>query len=87
MSTWLELRCERRVGADSALRGSRRCWSHDNAGPAGMAHDNAKSVARVFASIGRGATKAGWKRTREGWVCPACISEQEPRPPVGEGER
>jgi hypothetical protein len=74
MSTWMELRCEMRTDLPPQERFSPgRCWSHDNAGPMGMAHDSAASVARVFASLGRDAVKAGWKRTRDGWVCPGCI--------------
>ena len=78
MSIWVEFRCERRLSAPANVSptgvvGS-RCWSHDNRGPMYMAADDQRSVLALLRELAREARAMGWKRTREGWVCPHCAS-------------
>ncbi|MEM8519477.1 hypothetical protein [Janthinobacterium sp. CAN_S7] len=70
MAIWMEVRCETRGDGRS---GETRCWSDDNSGPAGMAADDQRSVLEVLREMQIEARRAGWKRTRDGWMCPACI--------------
>lgn len=74
MATWLELRCEMReeTFADGDYDG--RCWSHDNRGPMDMADDNRASLLETIRAMEEAGRSIGWKKTREGWVCPFCVS-------------
>lgn len=47
MSTWIEMRCEKR-GEGSATD---RCWSDDNSGPMDMAADDQQSVIAVLKAL------------------------------------
>lgn len=73
MATWMEIRCERR--GSGKPHGPERCLSDDNAGPMEMADDTRESVLTVLKLINDQARESGWKKTREGWVCPACTQE------------
>lgn len=66
MSTWIELRCEDRGGDNE------ECHSDSNHGPMAMAEDTRVSVLHVFKLIHKAALEDGWKRYRDGWVCPEC---------------
>lgn len=73
MATWIEFRCENRTEPSSEGRGLKvgdRCLSHDNAGPMEMAGDTKASILDTVRELEAEARKDGWKKTREGWVCP-----------------
>lgn len=69
MGTWIELRCEKR-GDD--------CYSAVNNGPMDMAGDTIASVLDTLSILAKEARAAGWKKTREGWICPACAGQLSP---------
>lgn len=76
MATWIELRCENRAYPSSEGRGLNvgdRCLSHDNAGPMEMAGDTRANILETVRELEAEARKDGWKKTREGWVCPFCV--------------
>ena len=66
MAFWIEMRCEGRT-RNSA------CPSSRDAGPIMDLFDDslgsAQAGLRELAAEARG---LGWRRTREGWTCPAC---------------
>lgn len=69
MAVWMELRCERRGVSDTD------CWSNQNSGPMLMSgEDTQVSVARAARELFADAAAGKWKRTREGWICPACAT-------------
>lgn len=76
MGIWIEYRCENRTNDSSgeSLREMHRCWSHDNRGPMDMAEDNRARVAEVLTALDDEARSLGWKKTREGWICPFCVN-------------
>ena len=69
MGTWIEIRCEAQKPPRSHHN---RCWSFDNSGPHGMASDTQEAILRAVRDLNREAARTGWKRTRDGWVCPHC---------------
>lgn len=73
MGTWIELRCEK--SSEKCAEGDHlgRCWSHDNNGPMGMAEDNRASLHKKIREIEANGRSSGWKKTKEGWVCPFCV--------------
>lgn len=73
MAIWMEIRCEKR---GDGRTDKTRCWSDDNSGPTGMAADDQRSVVDVLREMQIEARRANWKRTRDGWVCPACIKHE-----------
>jgi len=76
MGTWIEIRCENRSESSAEGRGINvgdRCYSHDNAGPMDMANDTRASVAETLRVLDEDAKSSGWKKTREGWICPFCV--------------
>lgn len=70
MATWIEFRCEMRS------RTTTDCWSHSNSGPMGLACDDLASIKALLADLRREAIGTGWRRTKDGWVCPACAHPQ-----------
>ncbi len=75
MPVWMELRCDARSTPDAERReGDQRCWSHRNAGPMDLAADDQRSVLSVTRDLFAAAKAGGWKRTRDGWICPACVA-------------
>lgn len=79
MGTWIEFRCENRseASADGASWPGKRCWSHDNEGPMDMALDTRASVVETLQGMERHAIASGWKKTRDGWICPFCAQQRE----------
>jgi hypothetical protein len=75
MATWLELRCENRSTKSADGPEGRRCWSDDNIGPMEMASDNRESLLETVRQIEQDARAMGWKKTRDGWVCPYCLGK------------
>lgn len=76
MATWIEIRCENRTDPSSEGRGLKvgdRCLSHDNSGPMDMAGDTRASILDTVRELEAEARNDGWKKTREGWVCPFCV--------------
>lgn len=76
MGTWIEIRCENRSEPSAEGRGIKvgdRCYSHDNSGPMDMASDTRASVAETLRFLNEDARESGWKKTREGWICPFCV--------------
>lgn len=67
MPTQIEIRC------------AKRC---DSAGPIQVAPDDKTSLCGALATLSRLARCAGWRRTREGWVCPACVRVHLTRPAI-----
>ncbi len=76
MGTWIELRCEARTqsfaGTPAEGEFRARCLSYHNEGPQDMALDTNADVLQVLQQLAREAKDSGWKKTRVGWVCPAC---------------
>lgn len=66
MSIWLEIRCERRTNPG--------CFSDANHGPMQLSSDDNASVLSSVRDMRKDAKGAGWKKLREGLVCPACFS-------------
>jgi hypothetical protein len=50
------------------------CWSNNMAGPMELCAEDHASVAMTIRDMNADAKKCGWKRLREGWVCPECLS-------------
>lgn len=75
MATWIEIRCERRGGGKLYfIQGNYvTCRSDTNDGPMEMAEDNQKSVLAVLRVLDAEAKASGWKKTKDGWVCPLCL--------------
>ncbi|MFJ7794363.1 hypothetical protein [Pseudomonas sp. NPDC096950] len=75
MATWIEYRCENRFNKSSgdSLPENERCYSHDNRGPMEMAEDTRASVIETLQQLDDEARSGGWKKTREGWLCPFCV--------------
>jgi hypothetical protein len=70
MAIWMELRCE-------TLGASAQCLSLSNNGPHGFAlSDTQRGVTNELYRLGEQGKKGGWKRTRHGWVCPACSANK-----------
>lgn len=77
MSTWIEFRCENRTEPSAegpGLKVGDRCLPNDNAGPMAMALDTRASILGVLSELDAEARQEGWKKTREGWICPFCVS-------------
>lgn len=67
MAIWIELRCEgRNKNAD--------CLSNSNDGPMELSMDDQRSVLDTLRLLSRVGREAGWRRSREGWLCPKCSS-------------
>lgn len=76
MGIWIELRCENRSNPSAeGIAGSRRCCSHDNAGPMEMASDTRASVVETLREIEANARATGWEKTKYGWICPHCCAQ------------
>lgn len=76
MATWIEFRCENRTEPSSEGRGINvgdRCLSHDNVGPMDTANDSRVSILETIRFLEKEARDGGWKKTREGWICPFCV--------------
>ena len=50
----------------------KRCYSLDNIGPMDMAEDNRASLLETMRFLEQEARGDGWKKTKDGWVCPFC---------------
>lgn len=73
MATWIEIRCENRGKASGEEAApTKRCYSDDNIGPMQMAEDNRASLLETMRFMEKDAQDDGWKKTKEGWVCPFC---------------
>ncbi|MBX8914269.1 hypothetical protein [Enterobacter ludwigii] len=83
MAIWMELRCERRGEGRSSRENP--CFSDENSGPMLMADDTKKGVSVVAGDLFEEARIDGWKRLKEGWVCPNCIA-YEASAGTGKGE-
>lgn len=70
MGTWIEIRCDT-FGDD--------CYSARNHGPTGMSGDTAQDALSKLRTLGKEARESGWKKNREGWVCPSCAKSKVPR--------
>ncbi len=89
MGIWIEFRCEDRTEEWANGRPNHRCWSNDNAGPMDMASDNMQSIRETVSALSDDARRSGWKKTRNGWICPHCAKARAaglPTQPEG-GER
>jgi hypothetical protein len=80
MATWIELRCERRG------RNNSKCHSNVNSGPMDLSADTRRAVIETLRDIERDAIKGGWRKLRDGWVCPACLKEASPIT-AGQGDK
>lgn len=66
MAFWIEMRCEGRM-RNSA------CPSSRDAGPImDLFVDSLRSAQAGLRELAAEARGLGWRRTREGWTCPAC---------------
>ena len=74
MGIWIELRCEERKNP-SGFSQSERCYSSINSGPMGMAGDTRNKVLNLLEQLYNEARKSGWKKKKNGWVCPFCYSQ------------
>lgn len=74
MATWIELRCENRGTKTADGPDGQRCWSDENTGPMDMANDTRESLLETMRGLEKDARDLGWKKTREGWVCPHCVA-------------
>lgn len=72
MGFWMELRCESRTDAVLDTDPAQQCWSHVNQGPMQEASDSQASVLSAYRDLAAEARSTGWKRTRQGWICPFC---------------
>lgn len=66
MCTWIELRCDRRNENPT-------CMSNENAGPMELGGDTVREISMTLKAITKDARDSGWKKTKEGWVCPRCL--------------
>lgn len=73
MAIWIELRCEKR--GEGREKWNEPCWSDENNGPGEMADDTKTSVEKTLTFLATEAKKAGWKKLKEGWVCPCCLAQ------------
>lgn len=70
MGIWIEIRCEGRAGNNSG------CWSDSNHDPGRMSKETNASLMSVKQELEKDARDAGYKRYKDGWYCPACVSTQ-----------
>lgn len=75
MAIFMELRCELRGDGRWEHSGT-RCWSDDNDGPHSFGSDSKKSAADCYGEIVKQAKECGWKKRKEGWVCPNCLKHE-----------
>lgn len=82
MGTWIEYRCENRAekSADDAEHVGSRCYSHTNDGPMEMANDNRADISKTLTLLDSIAKDDGWKKTKEGWICPYCVAAMKIEP-------
>lgn len=74
MSFWIELHCDSQsAGPDPC--GGPSCLSMNGNSP-GHLMLNATSLSRGASLLIQEVRTAGWKFTRQGWVCPACVKER-----------
>lgn len=76
MPIWIEIRC-----SVFNLQGL-RCWSADNNGPMQASGEGKMSIRSTLVNLNTEAKRTGWRRTRDGWVCPACVKVFLDAPPV-----
>lgn len=75
MGIFMELRCELR-GEGLPESSGVRCWSDDNEGPMAHGFSSKKGAADCYGEIVRQAKEAGWKKKKDGWVCPNCLKRE-----------
>lgn len=73
MGIWIELRCDARE-QPTGYAPKERCFSAVNDGPSGMVDHRVASALSLLRRLEKDAKALGWKKTREGWVCPHCAS-------------
>lgn len=66
MCTWIELRCDKRGE-------NQKCMSNQNTGPMELSGDARAEINATLKMIADEARKSGWKKTKDGWVCPRCL--------------
>ena len=72
MSLWIELHCDIRDMSRTTATGELACWTHSNANE-GLLTESTGNDARAAATLlAKRARAKGWRRTRNGWACPAC---------------
>ena len=67
MCTFIELRCNRRNDNPD-------CHSNENDDPMELSGDSLEDIRETLKLIAQDARASGWKKLREGWVCPRCLS-------------
>ncbi len=65
MSIWMELRCDGDGTAD-------HCWSNKNNGPMESAPHHRDRLWATVRRLEAAGLREGWRRTRDGWLCPVC---------------
>lgn len=75
MGIFMELRCEGRGDGRDKYSGT-RCISDDNNGPHSFCDDTLKSTSIGWRDIQAEAKADGWKKLKDGWVCPNCLKHE-----------
>lgn len=76
MAIWIELRCEDRGGDNPD------CDSDSNNDPGGLANDNQQSALYILGRVAKEAKACGWKKTKDGWICPKCAAIRKQNDPA-----
>ena len=73
MGLWIELHCDVRNMEEHEPTGELRCWTHVNANEGVLVGNTGGDARWALRDLAARAKALGWKRTREGWQCPACV--------------
>ena len=78
MAFWLELHCDILDGGDNKY-GSPACYTEAADSPGLLVNSQNKHVLQGINVLRERARKAGWKLTKDGWICPVCLTRRAPR--------
>jgi len=83
MAIWIEIHCDVRWGGPCEPgRLEPFCATNNGDNPGALSSNPLARVHRALTNIKADAIERGWKKTKEGWVCPGC----QKKPPM-EAER
>ena len=77
MGYWIEILCDvRKDGMNNRYEPT--CYSHRNANPGTTTGSTKTEHDDGVRQLAADAKRAGWRKTRAGWCCPACRKEPAP---------
>jgi len=81
MGYWIEIHCDiKSFGPPGELHLNGWCSNESTSYPMGMAKSTRASYFKALKYLTEQAKGWGWKKTREGWICPNCQKYREDVP-------